>query len=138
MAMHSRKLETAADFDVCSRANDPRSGHRHGQGMRQTVANETVQGSGHDIRYWNHLAGWPLLMWFAYPSVSHGHLMVAVTNRITPGMSGVSRLRLPTSAYSLSSMEKKIFWTVFAFLGLLADVMLPFWWTCAHGALLYA
>jgi hypothetical protein len=29
--------------------------------------------------------------------------------------------------YNLS-MERKIFWTVFTILGLLADFVLPFWW----------
>jgi hypothetical protein len=28
-------------------------------------------------------------------------------------------------------MQRKIFWTVFMLLGLLADVLLPFWWACA-------
>ncbi|MGA2746659.1 MAG: hypothetical protein ABSE44_18330 [Candidatus Sulfotelmatobacter sp.] len=28
-------------------------------------------------------------------------------------------------------MQKKIFWMVFALLGLVADVLLPFWWACA-------
>jgi len=29
------------------------------------------------------------------------------------------------------TMQKKIFWTVFMLLGLLADFLLPFWWACA-------
>jgi hypothetical protein len=28
-------------------------------------------------------------------------------------------------------MQKEIFWTVFMLLGLLADLLLPFWWACA-------
>lgn len=28
-------------------------------------------------------------------------------------------------------MERKIFWSLFALLGLLADFLLPFWWACA-------
>jgi hypothetical protein len=28
-------------------------------------------------------------------------------------------------------MQKKIFWMVFTVFGLLADVVLPFWWSCA-------
>jgi hypothetical protein len=28
-------------------------------------------------------------------------------------------------------MQRKIFWTVFMLLGLLADFLLPFWWACA-------
>jgi hypothetical protein len=28
-------------------------------------------------------------------------------------------------------MQKKIFWTLFAALGLLADLALPFWWAVA-------
>ena len=28
-------------------------------------------------------------------------------------------------------MQKKIFWTTFTLLGLLADIALPFWWACA-------
>jgi hypothetical protein len=27
-------------------------------------------------------------------------------------------------------MERKIFWAVFAVLGLVADFVLPFWWAC--------
>jgi len=30
-----------------------------------------------------------------------------------------------------SGMQRKIFWTVFVLLGLLADLILPFWWACA-------
>jgi hypothetical protein len=25
-------------------------------------------------------------------------------------------------------MQKKVFWTVFSLMGLMADLMLPFWW----------
>ncbi len=28
-------------------------------------------------------------------------------------------------------MERKIFWLIFAVLGLFADFLLPFWWACA-------
>ena len=28
-------------------------------------------------------------------------------------------------------MERKIFWTAFILLGLIADFLLPFWWACA-------
>jgi hypothetical protein len=28
-------------------------------------------------------------------------------------------------------VERKIFWTTFILLGLLADFLLPFWWACA-------
>jgi hypothetical protein len=38
--------------------------------------------------------------------------------------------RLPHSR-KIALMQKKIFWTVFMLLGLLADVLLPFWWACA-------
>ena len=38
---------------------------------------------------------------------------------------GASRL-LP-SAYN-GEMQRKIFWTVFGVLGLIADLVLPFWW----------
>jgi len=34
-------------------------------------------------------------------------------------------------ARKIAPMQKKIFWTVFMLLGLLADVLLPFWWACA-------
>jgi hypothetical protein len=34
------------------------------------------------------------------------------------------------SAYNFASMERKIFWAVFAVLGLMADFLLPFWWAC--------
>jgi hypothetical protein len=32
---------------------------------------------------------------------------------------------------TIASMQKKIFWMVFMLLGLVADIMLPFWWACA-------
>jgi hypothetical protein len=42
---------------------------------------------------------------------------------------------LPYSARDLypttTPMQRKIFWTTFALLGLLADILLPFWWACA-------
>jgi hypothetical protein len=42
---------------------------------------------------------------------------------------------LPYSGQELhpptTPMQKKIFWTTFALLGLLGDIVLPFWWACA-------
>ena len=32
---------------------------------------------------------------------------------------------------TIPSMQKKIFWMAFILLGLVADIMLPFWWACA-------
>jgi hypothetical protein len=31
----------------------------------------------------------------------------------------------------IARMEKKLFWMIFAVLGLLADFLLPFWWAVA-------
>lgn len=38
--------------------------------------------------------------------------------------------RVPGLAYN-QAMERKIFWTIFLLLGLLADFLLPFWWALA-------
>jgi hypothetical protein len=42
--------------------------------------------------------------------------------------SGLGPLRIAASIAYNADMQRKIFWTVFGLLGLIADLILPFWW----------
>ncbi len=44
---------------------------------------------------------------------------------------GASRAHTDAAGVYTGCMQKKMFWIIFAVLGLIADVVLPFWWAAA-------